>query len=167
MLEPFTIVVDTREQTPFTFGDTPTVVKGLKTGDYSILGLESCVCIERKSLGDFVKCTTNNKKLKTFDRDRFERELVRMQEFPFRRVVIEATIQDVLDHAYRSGVHPSSVVGSAISWDARYNIPFVWAGQYGAAYTLRLLEKLHKHVTKAKETGTDVKESQEARMPRP
>jgi len=51
------ILVDTREQTPWSFPKTEQVERaGLTTGDYSLAGLEGLVAIERKSLEDFVSC---------------------------------------------------------------------------------------------------------------
>src|SRR5580704_7639874 len=60
---PWTVIVDTREQAPWGFtgmelGRKLVVVKkerrALNTGDYSIVGIENKVCIERKSADDLV-----------------------------------------------------------------------------------------------------------------
>lgn len=66
------IVRDSRERTPFPFDDDK--YKGvilsegsLTTGDYSIVGLENQVAVERKSLPDFVASISTG-------RERFERE---------------------------------------------------------------------------------------------
>jgi len=48
------IVVDTREQDEYTFGDADVVRRKLDAGDYSIAGLENRVAIERKNINDFV-----------------------------------------------------------------------------------------------------------------
>src|SRR5208283_32501 len=59
----FAIVVDSREQLPYRFDGltnpkngkaiiVPTLIAGLPTGDYSIAGLESEICCERKELSD-------------------------------------------------------------------------------------------------------------------
>ena len=50
----FTIIVDTRENLPYLFHGYTCGMKrsGLKTGDYSIEGYESAICIERKSKED-------------------------------------------------------------------------------------------------------------------
>lgn len=44
----FTIIVDTREQQPWTFDNYTTASKKLDTGDYSIDGLQHVLAIERK-----------------------------------------------------------------------------------------------------------------------
>lgn len=59
------VIIDTREQLPYNFTFESTRAT-LKTGDYSLAGLESVVSIERKSLDDFVGCITTG-------RDRFEK----------------------------------------------------------------------------------------------
>lgn len=83
---PFRVCIDTREQAPFTFQGLRTDAKDgnrqlivetipttLTTGDYSIEGMEGLVSIERKSVADFYGTILAG-------RDRFERELVRLQE---------------------------------------------------------------------------------------
>ncbi len=68
-----TIIIDTREQTPFTFAG-PARVAGLKTADYTIEGYEDIVGLERKSLDDLIACLSSQ-------RERFERELLRARDF--------------------------------------------------------------------------------------
>ena len=52
------IIIDSREQAPFTFGDydCEAVSGSLPTGDYSLAHLEHQIAIERKSLSDLVGC---------------------------------------------------------------------------------------------------------------
>ena len=51
-MEPVTIIVDLRERRPYRFHGA--ITKALSTGDYSILGLENCIALERKSLPDLL-----------------------------------------------------------------------------------------------------------------
>ena len=56
----YTIIVDTREQCPIIWKENDniagTIVKKLDVGDYSILGLETVISIERKgSCSEFAK----------------------------------------------------------------------------------------------------------------
>ena len=46
--EDFTIIIDTREQQPWSFEDYVVANKKLDTGDYSIEGLQDVFAIERK-----------------------------------------------------------------------------------------------------------------------
>lgn len=56
----FCIVVDTREQLPYCWPGIPMVRKCLPIGDYSVLGLENRLGVERKSHADFVATVTRN-----------------------------------------------------------------------------------------------------------
>jgi hypothetical protein len=69
------ILIDSREQLPFTFerekyAGTVVEVGTLCTGDYSLAGLTDKVVAERKPLSDLVACLGR-------ERERFERELQR------------------------------------------------------------------------------------------
>jgi ERCC4-type nuclease len=102
------------------------VVKGLATGDYSIDGLEDKIACERKSLDDCYGSVT-------WQRDRFEREIERLNELPgFAAVVIEATWPEIMTPAeYRPGwenrTEPRSVEGTIIAWSIRYPRVHWWA----------------------------------------
>lgn len=93
---PFTVAIDTREQHPYSFTklrsdarqkhrplSIPTLPSTLKSGDYSIIGHESQIAVERKSLEDLYSTLGQG-------RERFERELQRLQEMQFSAIVIEA-----------------------------------------------------------------------------
>ncbi|HKD69981.1 MAG TPA: ERCC4 domain-containing protein [Candidatus Binataceae bacterium] len=88
-----TILIDTREQRPLSFGDLPTQRVELETGDYSCIcdgkDLRDLVAIERKSV--------NNLGCIGGQRERFERKLVRLAQLPFRTLVIEGSTADPID----------------------------------------------------------------------
>ena len=120
---PFTILVDTREQLPYSFDGmdvvVPVVVAGLKSGDYSIRGMEDQIACERKSMDDLFGSVT-------WGRDRFEREIQRLAELPgFAAVIIEATWPEIMAPLeYRPGwinqTDPKSVEGTIVAWAIRY-----------------------------------------------
>ena len=132
MLKPtdFTIVVDKREKTPLSFKikdfEIPTIEGTLPTGDYSVLGLESKISVERKSLPDLIGSVTH-------DRDRFERELQRLAAYPTRLIVIESTWKDIEEGNYRSKANPQSIVGTLIAYQERYCIPIMMAEDHERA----------------------------------
>ena len=116
------IIIDTREQTPWSFPpDIPTIPGTLDSADYSIEGLQELCGIERKSLSDFLGCCTGE------GRDRFKRELLRLRSFRCKAVIIETSLNTILQGGYRSKINPESVLGSITSWQTRYDIPFVFA----------------------------------------
>ncbi|MHB9038951.1 MAG: ERCC4 domain-containing protein [Armatimonadota bacterium] len=113
-----TVIVDTREQLPLSFDEKRFVVerRALPAGDYSLGGLEHNVVVERKTLQDFVHTVIR-------DRERFRKELLKLAEYDRACVVVEAGLDDIVAGAYRSGAHPASVVGAAISIIIDYGIP--------------------------------------------
>lgn len=115
LVEP-TILIDTREQRPLVLPNSKRAT--LSTGDYSVEGVEHLVAVERKELGDLYGCFGQH-------RERFERELARLAEFPYPAIVVEANLVDVLDGTKYSKVHPASAIGSLIAWGTKYRIP-VW-----------------------------------------
>lgn len=118
MAEKIIVVVDTREQEPYSFPPERFLTKrhALPAGDYSLAGLEHMVAIERKTAEDFVHTVIR-------DRDRFRRELVRLAEYDRACVVVEAGLDDILSGVYRCGAHPASVVGAALSIIVDYGVP--------------------------------------------
>ena len=139
-----TIIIDTREQTPLAFQNLPCEVGTLQTGDYSIKWFEDHFIVERKSVSDLVGSVT-------FERDRFERELVRMRGYEFRRLLVVGTMADIEEHRYQSRAEPKAVIASVTAFEIRYQLPVAWCPTPTAAalqierwaiYFLR--EKLNK-----------------------
>ncbi len=95
------IIHDTREQQPYTFdGYAATVEAGtLQTGDYSLLGLHDRIALERKSLANLTGTLTTG-------RERFSRECERGQGLEYFGLIIEASLEDVRRHNYRSKAAP-------------------------------------------------------------
>ncbi len=130
------IIVDTREQRPFHFSDLIEVRRAaLPVGDYSLPGLEDQVVIERKSLSDLLGSITSG-------RERFVKELRQLRAFRFAALVIEARWPDILSGMYGclSQVHPNSVIGSLMSFAAKYNVIPILADDHDTA--ARLTERL-------------------------
>jgi ERCC4-type nuclease len=116
-----TVLIDKREQRPWSVDPLRKKEATLQTGDYSILGLESHIAIERKSLDDLMGCIGKG-------RERFERELDRLRAYPCRYVIVEANWGDIEAGSYRSKIHPNAAMGSICAWMAR-GIPFLFAGR--------------------------------------
>jgi hypothetical protein len=127
------IVIDSREQCPFTFQHEKyagTIVEAgsLDTGDYSLAGLVDRVAVERKSLPDLVSCLGR-------ERERFEREMQRAAALDTFTVVIEASWGELAGGQYRSQLNPHSACQSVLAFTARYRVPFLFAGsRAGAEY---------------------------------
>ena len=125
-VEDLVAIVDTREQDPLDLSPFRTVRGTLQAGDYSLRGLEDHIAIERKSLPDLVACVGR-------ERPRFLRELQRLRAYPVRAVICECTWQELELGQWRSQVSRRSVMGSVLSWTARYCVPFLFAGDHDSA----------------------------------
>jgi ERCC4-type nuclease len=139
------VVVDTREQEPYSFDPEriEVVRHALPAGDYSLQGMEHLVAVERKSLDDFVQTVIRS-------RERFKKELLALQTCASACVVVEASFQDVISGRYSSGAHPNSVIGSALSIIVDYNIPVFFCSNRQAArlFVEEYLVKFHRKVTR-------------------
>ena len=139
-MDPMTIAIDTREQLPFEFSSGVAVVRStLKTGDYSLVGMEDQVAFERKSLDDLVSSVIR-------DRKRFGAELARLAPMRHRAVVVEAGVGDVVNRRYRSEAHPNAVLAAANSIFLHYGVPvFFWGDRPHARFLLEdLLSRIWK-----------------------
>jgi ERCC4-type nuclease len=138
------ILVDTREQAPFTFSgyEASTEAAALPVGDYSLPGFTDQVAIERKELNDLVSCLMGE------NRERFERELARGRPYDLFVVVVEAALADVSRGRYQSEMKPHAALQSLVTFQVRYRTPFVWAGtRQGAEYlTFSLLAKYLREI---------------------
>jgi DNA excision repair protein ERCC-4 len=134
------VIVDTREQLPYSFQTYPDVdvhTGTLPTGDYSIPGFDDQIAIERKSLNDLIGC------LKGDGRIRFEKELARARHYHLFCVVVEASFHHIGMKRYHSAMTPQAVFQSLAAFHVRYKIPFLFCGdRAGGQYqTYSLLSK--------------------------
>lgn len=136
------IVIDTREQEPYDF-DSSSVRKKLDAGDYSLVGLETMVAIERKSLDDYVSTVIRNRR-------RFGAELRRLAAYDFACVVVEADLADIFSGRYRSGARPESIMGATISILADMRVPVFFCSERRLArlFVENLLLRLHGNLTR-------------------
>ena len=141
----YVVAVDTREQLPYSWEGVECQVKTLSAGDYSIIGMEQVVCVERKSFADFYGCLTAG-------RERFENDLHRMASCRYPVVVVEADLTRLLmpfTYAQAGGIATSLVPplvaqNSLLSWQARYRIPFILCGERsgGSRMTIQHLDTI-------------------------
>jgi len=137
----FVIIIDSREQRPYTFRsigpDFPqTKTSGLKTGDYSLIGFENEICIERKTLADLFGSMGSGRK-------RFEKEIMRMSKMSYAGLVLESPLTNIfINPPPRSKMNPRAVFRSLISWSIKYNIAVwpAWNREAGEKITYLLLK---------------------------
>jgi len=108
------VQIDSREQLPWDLAPLQTEIGTLCSGDYSLVGdgLRDLIRIERKSLVDLIGVVGAG-------RDRFEREIDRLQAFPVRVLIVEANWSDIDLGDWRGRVTPETVRASLGSWLVR------------------------------------------------
>lgn len=139
-----TLILDTRE--PAGKGWEPHLtlpyIRGtLKTGDLSIAGLEDVLAVERKTLDDLSVCLS-------FHRDRFERELHRAKALDYFAVIVDDGLPQLATGKYRSNMHANAAFESVAAMMAKFQIPFLFAGDPATAARLAqslLLKRLRFH----------------------
>lgn len=162
-----TIIIDTREQTPWLFpSEYPIVRKAMKLADYSILGFETRFAIERKSREDFISSirpyNTRDPETQQLIRSekgkairelrqgwgRFEREIVALRYFQFPCIIIECPFDDFVEGAYRGGMSPESVVGriAGLMVEERLRIVFAKDATNAAMWFQLLMRAFIKNV---------------------
>jgi ERCC4-type nuclease len=113
------IIIDSREQVPLCFSRLQAVPGTLYTGDYSIAGLQDSFAIERKSISDLANCCTGE------NRERLERELLRLRGYRFRRLLVVGTREDIAAGRYHSRIAPKAILATLGAFEVRYRIPVV------------------------------------------
>lgn len=164
---PFTVVIDSNEQLAYDFQHilcnsdrgrrpmvVPTVRKKLRSGDYSIVGYEHRISVERKSMADLFGSLTGG-------RDRLEAEFERLYEFDFAALVCEAGWEEITKRPpEHSDTHPKTIHRTVLSWQQKYQKVHWWfvPGRHAAENTTyRILEtyyKLQQTLSKTMQKGT-------------
>jgi hypothetical protein len=117
------VIVDTREQNPFSFARFRGWFAGvekrpLKVGDYSMTGLEEICTVERKDLSDLVHSLS-------VERRAFVDRLRQMSRYPQRLLVITAALSQVKSHYEHSRANPNQITQSLIAALAGLQVPFL------------------------------------------
>jgi ERCC4-type nuclease len=124
-----TLIVDSREQAPLAFTRLPAMRGTLQTGDYSFAGGTELFTVERKSIADLVASVTK-------DRERFEREMHRLRGLRFKRLLIVGSRAAIEAGQFHSKASPKAVLHTLDAWEARYDVPVVFADTAEAAAAL-------------------------------
>lgn len=160
---PFTILIDTAEQMPFSFTgfyehtfnskngtrnkvqhdlvvrtkDEHIPIKGTRQSmDYSIEGLQDEFAIERKSLSDLVGTLTKG-------RERFVRKLEAIQDYKFSAVLVEESWNYFVNCNDFTLKTRKTVMRSIVAFQSRYKTQWHFAGSRREAerWALRISER--------------------------
>ena len=143
------LLADTRERASYDFRRFIRWFAGierraLRVGDYSIAGLEDRVAVERKSVEDLFNCCSP-----CGSRDAFVRACARMGALDFAALVIEGSLEEVLDGTEWSDMHPNAILGTLQALAVRWGIQPWFAGTPALAEELTacLLHKAYQLAT--------------------
>jgi ERCC4-type nuclease len=138
-----TVVVDTREQNPFSFARFRGWFAGVKhkalaVGDYSIAGLEDIVTVERKDLPDLIHSFTSERRV-------FVNRLRRMRDYQHRLLVVTAALSEVKSPYGGLSLDPNRITQSLIAALVGAGVPFVCSETHelGAEITASYLYQVH------------------------
>lgn len=125
------VVIDTREQCPWTFPRGVVVVasRKLRAGDYAPDGFEDEISIERKSLDDLVRSLFH-------ERARFDAEIALLSSMSYASIIVESGLDDVLRCAYRSRIPARTVLDQVASVSVVQRVPVLFAGTRANAAAL-------------------------------
>ena len=151
----YTVLRDTREKEGQGWNFAPskycdgTIDRALPTGDYTILGCEATFVIERKgSIAEFAGNLYEN---------RFIRELERLRSFTHAYIVLEFTLDDVMNFPASSSiprnrwkylkVTPSLFMKRITEFQVEYSsIHFIFAGSSGKSFASSLCKRIAERV---------------------
>jgi ERCC4-type nuclease len=136
----FHIIVDTREQQPWSFDNMVKSCAKLDTGDYSLKGLEHLLCIERKkSVGEIANNITEK---------RFKDVVTRMSAIQHSFLLLEFSLDNVLSYPIGSNVpkklwdkikiSPKFILKHLVELQLLYNIKVLFCGDADNAETMAL-----------------------------
>ena len=139
----FVVVVDTREQLSLFEAAEGLIVekKKLDHGDYSVLGLEDKICIERKRISDLTSYITS-------DRENTIRKLDAMKDMMWKALVVECEEIELFLPKQFTSVPPEVFRQTLVSWRLRYNLHTYFSGDRRRIemYVLDHLIKFYKIV---------------------
>jgi ERCC4-type nuclease len=138
-----TVIVDTREQNPFSFSRfrgwfAGVKHKALRVGDYSVVGLEDVVTVERKDLPDLIHSFTSGRAV-------FVKRLREMSRFPHRLLVVTAALSEVKSPYGGVSIDPNRITQSLVAALAGLRVPFlcVETHELGAEIVASYLYQVH------------------------
>lgn len=126
----YTIIVDTREQRPWSFAHRATSKTKLDTGDYSIAGMEDIIAIERKQ--------SVNEIATNIVETRFVNVLKRLSSIKYGFILLEFDLEDIFRYPIgsnmpkhlweKSRIKPQFIMKHVLEWQMKYNIHVLFCG---------------------------------------
>lgn len=144
----FTIIVDTREQKPWSFDHHAKANHKLDTGDYSIEGLENTLAIERKrNVSEFANNITES---------RFPDVVERLSKIKYSFILFEFDMEHVMNFPIGSNIpkrlwnkiriSPAFLLKHILDLQLHHNIKIIFCGNSDNAekVALSIMRKVYK-----------------------
>ncbi len=139
------IVIDSQEHRGYKFERftnwfAGTIHKRLPIGDYTILGMEDEVVVERKTLPDLVRSIIQERK-------DFIKKCEGLSVFKKKCIVIEGSTTSLKTPYEDSQAHPNAVFGSLLAAQERWDIPVYFLDNFLLAeeFVASMLSKYHAY----------------------
>ncbi|OGP90114.1 MAG: hypothetical protein A2157_17400 [Deltaproteobacteria bacterium RBG_16_47_11] len=139
------MVIDSQEHMGYKFQRftnwfAGTVRRRLKVGDYTLLGMEEEVAVERKTIQDLVNSIIQ-------DREDFIENCERLSEFKKKCLVVEGSLSSVKTPYEDSKAHPNAVLGSLLAAQERWELPVYFLDDFVLAeeFVASMLSKYHAY----------------------
>lgn len=134
----YTIIIDTREQQPWSFKHHSIANKKLDAGDYSLEGFENILGIERKKS----VCEIANNIVEP----RFKDAIERLGGLTYSFILLEFDLQNVLNYPIGSSlpkklwdktkITPTFLLRNILDWELKHNIKVFFCGSSSNAEQL-------------------------------
>jgi hypothetical protein len=151
----YTVIKDTREKEGYHFKEydqcSGMVVETMKTGDYTVKGLEDVLCVERKASVAEISNNLGRKK------SAFIAEMDRMKSFEHSFMVLEFSMTDVLEFPKGSNIPISKqrqtritgkyILKSLLEFQINYGINIIFCDSKYNAFlvTNSIFKRLNEH----------------------
>ncbi len=163
----YTVIKDTREQDGWFFSPYDKCdgmeVGTLHTGDYTLKGFEDVVCVERKASASEIAMNLGRKKKP------FNAEMERMKDFPFSFLILEFSMEDLIQFPKGSTVPKNArgqvritgkyLLKSLMEFQIWYDTKILFCGNKQNAFLVT--NSLFKRLTELFDKGSDDKDVKE------
>jgi len=139
------VVIDSAEHRGYKFERftnwfAGSIHRRLPVGDYTLLGLENEIAVERKTLPDLVRSIIQERKV-------FIQKCEKMSGFRKKCLVVEGSLSSIKTPYEESQAHPNAVLGSLLAAQERWEIPIYFLDDFPLAeeFVASMLSKYHAY----------------------
>ena len=164
-----TVVRDTREKVdqgwtfPLSDACAGTIVKKLDTGDYSLLGFENLITIERKGcVAEFCGNLTQARFIGKYDPHKSlaeQSEIVRLEQITWPFILLEFTIEDLIKYPNLLEIPPRlrktirfrgfAALKKVVELQMKYKTKIIFCGKKGKDVAASIFKRVAEEIVKS------------------